>query len=76
MHLSATTPTADSGKQPLSQRFNRLQRVTPDPNEIQAPPETKTCFVILSNLGESINDLKIKELCNRIGPIFVSSGGH
>ena len=69
---SAPSPSDDAAKQPLSHRFHKLQRVTPDPGVTAPVPEIKTCYVILSNLGASINDLKIKELCNQVGPIFVS----
>lgn len=66
---TAALPSIDkANKQPLSQRFNRLHRPTAD--SVEAPTEMRTCFVILSNLGETINDLKIKDLCNRVGPIF------
>ena len=71
----ATTSSSrgEETKQPLSMRFNRLQRPpAPAPETTPPPAVTDTSFVILSNLGSTINDLKIKDLCNRVGPIFVS----
>lgn len=76
LERTISTPSSPSSrgeetKQPLSMRFNRLQRPpAPGPETTSPPPEANTSFVILSNLGSTINDLKIKDLCNRVGPIF------